>query len=115
MTDSHYKNFIVGLGETGLSVAAYLQRQDKPFVMVDTREDPPQLNSFKHRFPQAEVCLGELSNNVFANAKQIIVSPGIDINNEFIQSAVAQGAECCGDIELFFASTQNTHCSDYGC
>jgi len=106
MTDSHYKNFIVGLGETGLSVAAYLQRQDIPFVMVDTREDPPQLNSFKHRFPQAEVCLGELSNNVFANAKQIIVSPGIDINNEFIQSAVAQGAECCGDIELFFASTQ---------
>ncbi len=104
--DRNYETVIVGLGETGLSVAAYLNSQGVPFVALDTRNDPPQLNTFKQRFPNAEVYLGELSTNSLQRAKQVIVSPGIDLNNKVIQFVVAQGAACFGDIELFVNSTQ---------
>lgn len=106
MADRNYKTVIVGLGETGLSVAAYLDSQGIPFVVLDTRNDPPQLNAFKQKFPNTEVYLGELSTNLLQRAKQVIVSPGIDLNNSAIQSAVAQGVACYGDIELFVNNTR---------
>ena len=105
MPITNFETVIVGLGETGLSVAAYLNRQGQSFVMLDTRKNPPQLETFKQRFPDIEVYLGELSDKLFAQAKQIFVSPGVDFNNQLIQSARAQGVVCSGDIELFVSST----------
>ena len=106
MADRNYETVIVGLGKTGLSVAAYLYKQGMPFVMQDTRDDPPQLDIFKQKFPHVEISLGELSIAALIKAKQVIVSPGIDINNKVIQSAIIQGVECCSDIELFANNTQ---------
>jgi len=100
-TQINIETVILGLGETGLSVANYLQQQSIPFMLADTRENPPELDAFKNRFPDAEYFLGELSNRVMQNAKQLIVSPGVDINAESIQSAIKCGVQCFGDIELF--------------
>ncbi len=106
MTDRNNERIVIGLGKTGLSVARHFYSRGVPFVMADTRDNPPRINTFKKEFPDACVCAGALSKQLFAGTKQIIVSPGVDIRNPVIQSAIVQGAECFGDIELFANANQ---------
>lgn len=100
------KTVVIGLGETGLSVARYLSKQNVVFSMLDTRAEPPQLAAFKQEFPDIEVQLGNLSGDELMHAAQVIVSPGVDIHQDAIKKAVIHnGCECIGDIELFSRST----------
>ncbi len=104
--DNVGETVVIGLGETGLSVAQHLSKQNIAFSMFDTRPSPPQLSIFKQHFPGATIHLGEFVPGVFTQATQVIVSPGIDINQDVIREAVAaDGCECIGDIELFSRST----------
>jgi len=100
------ETIVIGLGETGLSVAQYLSKNDIAFTMFDTRSNPPKLQLFRQSFPSAEIYLGEFVSSLFAQAERVIVSPGIDINQDVIREAVAANeCECIGDIELFARST----------
>ena len=101
-----YETVIVGLGETGLSAAKYFHSQCKPYVIVDSRSNPPQLDAFKKQFPDVVVHLGKFSKDSFKFAKELIISPGVDTGNKYIQSAIELGANCIGDIELFVNNTQ---------
>jgi len=96
---------VMGLGETGLSVAEHLSQKNISFAMLDTRENPPQLAAFKKRFPDIEVQLGERVLDSIEQPVNIIVSPGIDINQRAIKEVTASNdCECIGDIELFARS-----------
>ena len=106
MLDTNCEVLIAGLGDTGLSVATFLDNHRIPFAVVDTRSGPPLLKTFKQKFPNVEIYLEELSLDRFRTAKQVILSPGIDIKNEIIQSAISGGIDCIGDIELFANNTQ---------
>ena len=104
-TGNACETIVIGLGETGLSVAEFLSQNNIAFTMLDTRENPPQLPLFKQRFPDAEIYLGELETKRFAQVTQVVVSPGIDINQNVIREAEKTHAfECVGDIELFARS-----------
>ena len=97
---------VIGLGDTGLSVAQYLSKQGVDFKMLDTRSNPPQLAAFKKEYPEIEIQLGEFTAEFFQHAQQIIVSPGIDINQKNIHALTCENnCECFGDIELFARST----------
>ena len=104
--ENNCETIIVGLGETGLSVAAYLDARNISFAVMDTRSEPPLLNTFKQKYPNISIDLGEIALNKLHNAKQIILSPGIDIKSEIIQTAINAGANCYGDIEIFARATQ---------
>lgn len=105
-TGNACETVVIGLGETGLSVAEYLSQNSIAFTMLDTRENPPQLASFKQRFPDAEVYLGELEAKRFEQATRVVVSPGIDINQSVLREAIKTNVcECIGDIELFARSS----------
>ena len=104
--DKRYETVIIGLGATGLSMAHYLHGHGIPFVAADTRLLPPKINVFRQQFPDVDVYLGKLSTGLFQGVKRILISPGININDQCIQTAVRQGAECYGDIELFVNNTQ---------
>ena len=96
---------VIGLGETGMSVAQYLSKQGVDFKILDTRLNPPQLTSFKQTYPDIEVQLGEISAEEFVGVQQIIVSPGIDSNQNVIRHVIeGNQCECIGDIELFARS-----------
>ena len=100
------QTIVIGLGETGLSVAQYLSKNDITFTMIDSRPNPPRLQLFRQSFPTAEIYLGEFASSLFAQAECVIVSPGIDTNQDVIREVVAaNGCECIGDIELFARST----------
>ena len=101
MTDRNHERVIIGLGKTGVSVARHFCSRGMPFIVADTRDNPSGLGAFRQEFPETRVFSGALSEELFVDAKQIIVSPGVDTRDPAIQSAVAHGAECYGDIELF--------------
>ncbi len=92
---------IVGLGVTGLSAARFLQRQHMPFMVMDSRENPPGLDEFKQSFPDVTLRLGQFDSSILNQANEIVLSPGISLKTPEIVNAVSEGADIIGDVELF--------------
>lgn len=94
-------HIVVGLGRTGLSCARFLARRGVPFAVVDSREHPPALASFRSEFPDVELRTGTLDAAFLAGARELLVSPGLDPHLSAFAAARAAGAAVIGDIELF--------------
>jgi UDP-N-acetylmuramoylalanine--D-glutamate ligase len=92
---------ILGLGKTGISYVRYLAAQAKSFVVMDTRQDPPGLAALRQEFPEVEFHLGNFDENILAMADEILVSPGISLQEPAIQKQILAGKAVIGDIELF--------------
>jgi UDP-N-acetylmuramoylalanine--D-glutamate ligase len=92
---------VVGLGRTGLSCARYLQSQGIPFVVTDSRATPPEANALTRIAPQADLRAGGFVNSLLDGATQIVVSPGVSLQEPFLQTAKQRGVEIVGDVELF--------------
>ncbi len=102
MFDKACRTLVVGLGETGLSVARYLSRQGVPVAIVDSRENPPGLEQLRTELPtDVALFLGGFHEEAFARAEQIVISPGVPAGQPEIAAAVARGVPLTGDIELF--------------
>ncbi len=95
-------HIIIGLGATGLSCVRFLKKQQIPFVVMDTRESPPNLANFKAQYPDVEVYTGkQWPQELLNSATALVVSPGVAVAIPPIQQAKAKGAQIIGDIELF--------------
>ncbi len=100
------KQVIVGLGMTGLSCARYLARKQQLFSVVDSREQPPGLEAFKNEFPDVPLTLGEITDESLQGASQLVVSPGVALDEPAINRAIENGVMVCGDIDLFRSEAQ---------
>ncbi len=96
--NSHY-SVIVGLGKTGLSVARYLLRNDRNFVVMDSRSSPPEREALKRYAPQLKV--GPLDERVLCDSDEIILSPGVPLAHPAIARALHSGVPVIGDVEIF--------------
>ncbi|MDX2345268.1 MAG: UDP-N-acetylmuramoyl-L-alanine--D-glutamate ligase [Legionella sp.] len=92
---------VLGLGQTGLSIARYLKRKGLAFVMCDTREAPPSLNLFRAEFPDIKCFLGDKSAVDFAQITRVICSPGVALDSGIIQAAQAHDLLIESDIDCF--------------
>lgn len=92
---------IVGLGKTGLSCARFLARQGYPVAVTDSRLNPPELDALRDEFPDIAIFSGGFDENAFNAAKQIVVSPGVSLDEPLIARAIDDGKKVIGDIELF--------------
>ncbi len=92
---------IIGLGITGLSCARYLAAKHIPFIVTDSRPEPPCLTEFQDEFPDTELHLGGFSASLLLNAKELIVSPGVSLAEPTIAACINKGIPAIGDIELF--------------
>ena len=102
MFDKTCRTLVVGLGETGLSVARFLSRQGVPVAVVDSREQPPGLERLRTELPDdVALFLGEFNAGAFERAQQIVISPGVSMQETQIAAAVARQVPVIGDIELF--------------
>lgn len=90
---------VVGLGKTGLSIARYLNRRHKPFVVFDTRKEPVGIKEFKQEFPDIEVFLETFPDALYPRLNAIINSPGVSLDEPFIKKARAHHIPIFGDIE----------------
>ncbi len=97
------RRVVVGLGMTGLSCARYFARKKQNFSVVDSRQQPPGLHEFKNEFPEVSLYLGEISDESLQGAEQLVVSPGVALNEPAIHRAIKNGVPVCGDIDLFRA------------
>ena len=111
MIASDQQRVVVGLGQTGLSCARYFAKRGVPFTLVDNRSNPPGLDAFKREFADVPLQLGEFSEALFNAASELIVSPGVALEEPAIAAAIRSGVNVCGDIDLFVreASSQKKH------
>jgi len=95
------ETLVVGLGQTGLSVARFLTRRGIPCGVVDSRARPPALEALRESAPHLPLFTGPFDPEQLAAAKTLILSPGISPADPALATAHAGGAEIIGDIELF--------------
>ena len=95
------KILIVGLGQTGLSCARYLVGKGYPVAVTDSRVNPPGLDVLSAEYPDVAIFAGGFDSSAFSTAKQIIVSPGVSLDEPLIAEAIQQGKSVIGDVELF--------------
>ncbi len=98
---SSVNRVVVGLGLTGLSCARHLYSLGLSFAVVDTRRNPPGLDALRAQMPDIDVYAGEYPQELISSAAELIVSPGIALEDPLVVAAREAGAEILGDIDLF--------------
>jgi UDP-N-acetylmuramoylalanine--D-glutamate ligase len=91
---------ILGLGETGLSLARYLHAQGARLVVADSRIEPPGVATLRSEIPQAELHCGPFGVGLLDGVDRIAISPGVPVAEPLVQQAMARGIPVEGDIEL---------------
>jgi len=92
---------VLGLGDTGLSVAKWVAREGGQARVADTRTAPPRLAELRAAVPAAEARCGAFTPGLLEGVDLLCVSPGLSLEESVVREAVASGVPVCGDIELF--------------
>ena len=96
---------ILGIGETGLSMARQLAAEGALLSAADTRDHPPGLEALVQAVPGMAVACGPLQEPSFENIHAVAVSPGVAVSGPLADACVlaarARGLPFLGDIELF--------------
>lgn len=95
------KVLVLGLGETGLSMAQWITRQGGVVRVADTREDPPARDTLTATVPDAEVVTGPFTPELAEGIDEIAVSPGVPLSEPVVEETATRGVPVVGDIELF--------------
>ncbi len=90
---------IVGLGETGYSVAKYLHAAGIDFIVTDSDTAPSRLPDLKALVPGAE--LRTLEYGLLMRADEVILSPGVPLSLPVLQDARLKGIKLTGDVAMF--------------
>jgi UDP-N-acetylmuramoylalanine--D-glutamate ligase len=96
------KNVLVlGLGDTGLSCARWLNARGARVSVADSRAEPPQASRLPEMLPQVRLHAGGFDDALLQAADLLVVSPGVPLAEPAVARAIAAGVEAVGDIELF--------------
>jgi UDP-N-acetylmuramoylalanine--D-glutamate ligase len=87
---------VLGLGDTGLSVARWVERQGGTPRVADTRSAPPRGEDFS-----GELRTGPFTAALLEKVDLVCISPGLSLGEGVIRQAVAKGIPVVGDVELF--------------
>lgn len=87
---------VLGLGDSGLSAARWVERQGAKARVADTRPSPPQKKNFG-----GELHTGPFEPRLLQAVDLVCVSPGLSLEQELIRAAVASNIPVLGDVELF--------------
>ena len=103
---SSVNRVVVGLGATGLSCARHLHRSGVAFSVIDTRVDPPGLETLRSEMPDVPVYAGEYPHELITGAAEVIVSPGIAMDDPLVALAQQAGVAVVGDIDIFMRESR---------
>jgi UDP-N-acetylmuramoylalanine--D-glutamate ligase len=95
------KAVVLGLGDTGLSMARWLVRCGAQVRAADTRTAPPHAGSLARDLPQVKLATGAFTDATLSGADLIAISPGVDRRESAIAAAARRGVPIAGDVELF--------------
>lgn len=94
-------SLIIGLGKTGLACAQYLALQGERFQVADSRQQPPFLAQLITEQPDTPIHLGDFAHDLCLSASQIILSPGVSMQEPALLAAAKAGVPIRSDIDLF--------------
>ena len=89
---------VLGLGDTGLSVARWVTAQGGVSRVADTRAAPPRARDLA---PGAEVVTGAFGAALLEGIDLLCISPGLSLEEPVVREALARALPVLGDIELF--------------
>ncbi|HLO94043.1 MAG TPA: UDP-N-acetylmuramoyl-L-alanine--D-glutamate ligase [Burkholderiaceae bacterium] len=97
---------ILGLGDSGLAMAAWGARHGAARIQVwDSREQPPQLAALREQLPAAEFFHGELPESALNGVHLVLKSPGLSPLDgrlvPLLSQAKATGIPVQGELDLF--------------
>ncbi len=97
---------VVGLGKTGASCVRFLAKRGDRVSVTDTRRAPPGLAELGELAASVDLRLGGFDLSLLDGASQLLMSPGVSLEEPIAQSARARGIEVLGDVELFARTAQ---------
>lgn len=92
---------VVGLGKTGASVVRYLAKRGVAVRATDTRQAPPGLAELGSLANTVELRLGGFDLSLLDGASQVLMSPGVSLDEPIARRALELKLDVLGDIELF--------------
>jgi UDP-N-acetylmuramoylalanine--D-glutamate ligase len=92
---------VVGLGKTGASCLRFLAKRGIAVSATDTRTAPPGLTELGGLAKTIDIRLGGFDLSLLDGASQVLMSPGVSLEEPIASQARARGIEVLGDIELF--------------
>jgi len=100
--------FVLGLGDSGLAMAAWAARLGARVTVWDSREQPPQLAALRERLPEAAFVHGEFTPELLASIDHswvLLKSPGLSPLDARLKPLLARaeeiGLRVRGELELF--------------
>ena len=94
---------VVGLGESGLAMAKWLQRQGAQVRVADSRATPPNVDALQSVAPGAELIAGPFTAATFAGVDLLALSPGVP---KATPEIAALKVPVISEIELFAAGVR---------
>ena len=91
----------MGLGKTGVSCIRYLAKRGVAVSATDTRRAPPGLEELGSLAGTLDIRLGGFDLSLLDGASQLLMSPGVSLEEPIARQARARGIEVLGDVELF--------------
>ena len=95
------KVVVLGLGDTGLSMARWLARRGADVRVADTRREPPHAATLARELPQVALATGPFDDATLRSADTVAISPGLDRRVPPVADAIKRGVPVVGDVELF--------------
>jgi UDP-N-acetylmuramoylalanine--D-glutamate ligase len=95
------KVVVLGLGETGLSMARWLSRRGAVVRAADSRAAPPHAARLARELPHVGLSTGPFTDATLAGAELIAISPGIDRRSGPVAQAARRAVPVVGDVEIF--------------
>jgi UDP-N-acetylmuramoylalanine--D-glutamate ligase len=97
---------VVGIGKTGASCLRYLSKRGVAVSATDTRRAPPGLAELGGLANSLDLRLGGFDLSLLDGASQLLMSPGLSLDEPIALAARERGIEVLGDVELF---ARNVH------
>ncbi|HEX2651656.1 MAG TPA: UDP-N-acetylmuramoyl-L-alanine--D-glutamate ligase [Burkholderiales bacterium] len=94
---------VLGLGDTGLSVAQWVQRHGGIVRAADTRKAPPRKSDYA-----GELVTGNFKTSLLKGVDLVCVSPGLALTDSIFLEAAEKQIPVVGDIELFAWDARKT-------
>jgi len=92
---------VLGLGDTGLSIARFLSKKNIAYRIADSRSQPPSLPDYLAESLSSELVLGDWSQDLLIDIDEVFISPGIAQTQAIVVWARKKGISVISDIELF--------------
>ena len=99
------KNAIVaGTGKSGISAANLLTKHEVNVVLFDENEkrDVQQVKEKLHNPELVDIELGKLSDKAYSEAELMVISPGIPVDEPFVDEVRAHDIPVWSEIELAY-------------